>query len=65
MELARKTQTESLKFFKGKPIDCDECPIRGKHDFCHVIDDMADCFDREAAEFACYGAFISFLLSEE
>jgi hypothetical protein len=65
MELERATRTESLTFIKGKPIDCGECPIKNKLNFCHVIDDMIEIFDSEAAELACYGAFMRFLFSED
>jgi hypothetical protein len=65
MELARVTGVESLKFIKGKPIDCCECPVIGRPNFCHVLSDMIEVFDSDAAELACYGAFMRFLFSED
>jgi hypothetical protein len=65
MKLARLTQVESLTFIKGKPIDCTECPIKGREKFCADFEDFAGLFDRDTAELACYGAFMRFLLSDE
>jgi len=64
MELAHKTGTESLKFFKGeKYIDCAECPIKDKYSFCRERN-KDDPIKYVITELACYGAFMKFLFSE-
>jgi hypothetical protein len=65
MGLVRLTGVESLTFIKGKPIDCTECPVKGRENFCTDFEDFAELFDRDTAELACYGAFMRFLFSEE
>jgi hypothetical protein len=76
MELARKTETESLKFIKGYiPFKCPTtadsvpgvvCPVGGESDICkkYVFDFVDAKYGSDISQIVCYGAFMKWLFSE-
>ena len=66
MELARKTQTESLTYFKGEAfLDCENCPIEAMNYFCTNADDFSELVDKDSLKIFCHGAFMRWLFDKE